>query len=83
VAGKPPFDPARWSFFLIAGVIATHCLVVLSGVAFCWIHSGVEHEGRCSGLRGQLAEALTAALAAAMAFAGGFTRPRPPDDPSS
>jgi hypothetical protein len=71
---RPPFDTVKWSFLLVAGVISVHCLVVLSGVAFCWLHPEAEHMERCSRLGSQLLEMLTAALAAALAFAGGFSR---------
>jgi hypothetical protein len=73
-SGDGPFDPVKASFYLIAGVIGVHCVVVLAGVAFCWIHPEQEHLERCSGLRGQLIETLAAAMAAALAFAGGFRR---------
>ena len=75
---REPFDAVRWSFFLVAAVIATHCVVVLAGVAFCWVHTEHDMTPRCSDLRGQLVETLAAALAAALAFAGGHTR-RPPN----
>lgn len=71
---RPPFDPVRACFWLVAGVIAVHCLVTLLGVAFCWIHPEAEHMERCSRLGSQLLETLAAALASALAFAGGFTR---------
>jgi hypothetical protein len=59
----------RYAFILVAGVIATHCIVVLVGVGFCFVHPDLE--ARCNDMRGQLLEALTAALAAALAFGGG------------
>jgi hypothetical protein len=71
VADKPPFDTVRAAFFLVAGVIAVHCTVILVGVVFC----ALQTEGaRCGELRGMLGELLTAALAAALAFAGGNSR---------
>jgi hypothetical protein len=71
---KPPFDTVKAAFFLVAGVIAVHCIVVLAGVAFCWTHAVDAPSSRCDDLRGQLAEMLTAALAAALAFVGGFSK---------
>ena len=65
---KPPFDPIRAAFLLIAAVLGVQCIVVLAGVAFCWTATTSE---RCSELRGMLSELLTAALAAALAFSGG------------
>lgn len=71
MANKPPFDTVKWSFFLVASVIGVHCAVVLVGVVFC----GFNPDGaRCGDLRGQLTELLAGALAAALAFAGGFKR---------
>jgi hypothetical protein len=68
---KPPFDFVKASFFLVAGVIAVHCAIVLAGVVFCWTH---ESSARCDDLRGNLIELLAAALAAALAFAGAKSR---------
>jgi hypothetical protein len=71
MAGKTPFDTTRAAFYLVAGVIAVHCMVVLSGVVFC----GFNPDGaRCGDLRGALSELLTGALAAALAFAGGYSK---------
>ena len=69
---KPPFDLRRASFLLVAAVIAVYCLVVLAGVAFCWMHPEADHMERCSRLGTQLIEMLAAALASALAFAGGM-----------
>jgi hypothetical protein len=68
---RPPFDTVKWSFFLVAGVIGIHCVVVLAGVVFCGFHPD---GARCGDLRGQLTELLAGALAAALAFAGGFSK---------
>ena len=79
---RPPFDPIRASFFLVAFVIGIYGVVVLVSVAACIYHSEIiirspdivcDPKDRLSGL-------LAAALAAALAFAGGFIR-KPPDDP--
>lgn len=68
---KPPFDTTKAAFFLVAGVIVVHCVVVLGGMVFCAMY---DSPTRCGDIRGQLNELLTAALAAALAFAGGYTR---------
>jgi len=74
MADRPPFDLVRASFMLVAVVIGTHCVIVLGGVVFCWINVELVASGRCGDLRGQLLETLAAALAAALAFAGGHIR---------
>lgn len=63
---KPPFDTVRAAFLLIAGVLFVQSIVVLAGVAFCWMQADAQ---RCGDLRGMLSELMTAALAAALAFA--------------
>jgi len=67
---KPPFDGARAAFWLVAGVLAVQCSVVLSTVAACLWWSGAIVEGRysCSGAADKVMELLVGALAAAMAF---------------
>ena len=71
MAIKPPFDTTKAAFFLVAFVIMVHCVVVLFGMVFCGFHPDAQ---RCADLRGQLTELLTGALAAALAFAGGYKR---------
>lgn len=73
---RPPFDPLRASFLLIAVVVLVHCLVVLSGVALCFWH-GVE-PGLCDPT-GRLGDLLAAVLAVALAFSGASRKP--PDPP--
>lgn len=68
---KPPFDTTKAAFYLVAMVIGVHCVVVLGGMVFCGFHP---EAARCADLRGMLGELLTGALAAALAFAGGFKR---------
>jgi hypothetical protein len=78
---RPPFDPLRGAFWLVAFVIGIYGVIVLASVGACIYHSEViiknpdivcDPKDRLSGL-------LAAALAAALAFAGGFIR-RPPND---
>lgn len=70
---KPPFDTTRAAFFLVAGVIALYGVVVLIGVVMCAVYSSeiVQGRFRCDE-QDKLAELLAAALASALAFAGGF-----------
>lgn len=77
---RPPFDPVRACFLLVAAVIGVHCLVVLAGVAAClieWSSLPVVDGKRCDP-SSRLGDLLAGALAAALAFAGGFNRPKPP-----
>lgn len=74
---RPPFDTVRACFYLVAGVISVQCLVVLVGIVYCAVIN-IERPAGCEGLRGMLGELLTGALAAALAFAGGYNRPKPP-----
>ena len=74
---KEPFDPIRACFWLIAAILAVQCLVALVGLAACIYWSGAIIEGRRLDLREHqptLNQLLTGALAAALAFAAGFTR---------
>ena len=75
------FDPVKASFYLIAGVIGLHGLVVLIGFTACvmWFEQ-VQFECDKSG---RLTEMLAAASMAALAFVSGFMRKeRKHDDPS-
>lgn len=75
VDDKPPFDATRAAFFLIAGVIAVQCAVVLIGVVFCLSEAAALVEGKIKcDPEGRLYELLTGALAAALAFAVGHNR---------
>jgi len=79
---RPPFDPVRAAFWLIAFVIGVQALVVLIAVGACIWHAELiltTPEIKCDP-DNRLAALLTAALAAALAFAGGFTKP-PKDKP--
>jgi hypothetical protein len=69
---RPPFDPQRAAFLLVAFVIGVHALVILSFAAACIWHAEIvitaadvncDPNSRLMGL-------LAAALAAALAFAG-------------
>lgn len=73
---KPPFDPVRASFLLIAAILGVQCLVVLIGVVACafYIHTIMTVPEVVCDSKGRLTELLTSALAAALAFAGGMTR---------
>ena len=71
------FDPVKASFYLVAGVIALHGLVVLLGFIGCLVWF-VDVQFECD-KSGRLTEMLAAALAAALAFVGGFMQ-RKKDD---
>lgn len=68
----PPFDAVKACFYLIALIIAVHCIVVLMGVGVCLYFGQEILEGKfkCDP-QNRLSELLGAALAAALAFAGG------------
>jgi len=75
---RDPFDPIRACFWLIAAILGVQCLVALVGLAACMWWSGAIIEGRttwtCENINATLNQLLTGALAAALAFAAGFTR---------
>jgi small neutral amino acid transporter SnatA (MarC family) len=69
---KPPFDPHRAAFLLVAGVIAVQSLVAVGFSAACIWHSEIIITGAnvdCDPSN-RLMGLLAAALAAALAFAG-------------
>jgi len=73
---KPPFDTVRASFYLVAAIISIHCLVVVAGAISClWYTEKILSDPAivCDP-KNRLSELLSAALAAALAFAGGLTR---------
>jgi hypothetical protein len=73
---RPPFDPLRASFWLIATILGVQCVVALASAAVCvyWTTAIVEGKISCEPVMNRLGELLTAALAAALAFTAGFTR---------
>jgi hypothetical protein len=75
VSDKPPFDTTKACFYLIAFVIAVHCVVVVAGAFACLyaFQEIIDQKWKCDP-QGRLGELLSGALAAALAFAGGFTR---------
>jgi hypothetical protein len=79
---RPPFDPVRAAFFLVALVFCSHIVVVLAVVAVCLIHVDDIVSGRwkCDA-DGHLYELLGSMLSAALAFAGGMMRGGPPPPP--
>jgi hypothetical protein len=76
MSDKPPWDPVKACFYLVAGILTFQCVVVLIGVLFCiyWSPEIVEGKYKCESLGQMLNELLTMALASALAFAGGFTK---------
>jgi hypothetical protein len=73
---KPPFDTTKACFYLIAAILAFQCIVVLVGVVSClwYLHTIVTNPDLSCDPKDRLGQLLTGALAAALAFAGGFTR---------
>jgi hypothetical protein len=73
---KEPFDPIRACFYLIAAILGVQCLVALVGLGACiyWSGSVIEGKWTCENINSTLNQLLTGALAAALAFAAGFTR---------
>jgi 5-methylthioribose kinase len=76
------FDIARACFWLIAFVIGAHVVAVLIAEGACLWHAQAIIDGKLDcNADGKLTEVLAAALAAALAFAGGhMTRRSPPGD---
>jgi hypothetical protein len=69
---RPPFDPLRAAFLLVAGVIGVHAIVILGFSAACIWHAQAIITGtdvNCDP-NSRLMGLLAAALAAALAFAG-------------
>jgi hypothetical protein len=81
VSDKPPFDAVRACFWLIASILAVECLVVVAGVGMCLYYADIiiKDPAIVCDPKDRLASLLTGALAAALAFAGGFTR-KPPKE---
>lgn len=73
---KPPFDPIRACFYLIAAVLAFQCVVALLAVSACLYWSGAVISGKwtCENINSTLNQLLSGALAAALAFTAGFTK---------
>ena len=73
---KPPFDPVRASFYLIAVVLAVQCTAALLAVAAClyWGQAVIEGKWTCENINATLNQLLSGALAAALAFAAGFSK---------
>jgi glycine betaine/choline ABC-type transport system substrate-binding protein len=70
---KEPFDVVKWSFILVATVVLTQVILVAVALFFCLVQYGnaIVVQGKSCGEPGQLAEIMSAALAAALGFAGG------------
>lgn len=70
------FDIVRACFYLVAFVIGAHVLAAILGELACLYYAEAIIEGKfkCD-MDGKLSEILAAALAAALAFAGGRALP--------
>ena len=73
---KPPFDPVKACFYLIAAVLAFQGLVAFTGLMWCvyWSRHIVEGNYDCKNIGHVMNQLLQAALTAALAFTAGFTR---------
>ena len=66
------FNVAKWGFWLVAFVIGAHVFAVLIAEMACLYHAEAIIDGKTQcDANGKLGEMLAAALAAALAFAGG------------
>lgn len=74
---KPPFDPLKASFWLIALILGVQCSVVLMSAVTCmyWTGAIVEGKATCTGVMDRVSELLIGALAAALAFRGYDKKP--------
>lgn len=80
---KPPFDAVKASFYLVATIIGVYCLIAVAGAVAClyFMETIIKTPEIVCDPKSRLSELLSAALAAALAFAGGFTRNQPPPPP--
>ena len=82
---RGPFDPVRFACWLIAGILAVECLVVLAAVGACLWHSETiitNAEIACDP-KDRIGAILTGALATALALLAGFIRTGGKDDDQS
>jgi len=75
------FDPFKASFYLIALVIGLHGAVILVGYVGCIVWFDPAQGSFECDKSGRLSEMLAAALAASLAFVGGFIRGKKDDQP--
>lgn len=73
---RPPFDPVRACFWLIAAILAFQCLVALVGLGHCvyWSQHIIDGKYSCENIGTTLNLIMQGALAAGLAFAAGFTK---------
>lgn len=71
--GRPPFDPLRAAFLLLASVIGVYAVVIIGMVGACIWHSEIiihsDKNVTCDPYN-RLIGLMAAALSAALAFAG-------------
>lgn len=77
---KPPFDAVKAVFWLIAFVIGSEALVAVIGMTTCVIYARtlIKDPSLQCDPEGRLFQLLSSALAAALAFAAGFTKGKEP-----
>ena len=76
MSDKPPFDPVRASFWLIAFVVGIYGVVILTFVGACLMNASTiinDPDISCDP-NNRLMGLLAAALAAALTFAGASSR---------
>jgi len=73
---RPPFDPIKACFWLIAAILGVQCLVALVGLSACiyWSRAIIEGKWTCENINATLNQLLSGALAAALAFTAAFTK---------
>jgi hypothetical protein len=76
MSDKPPFDPIKACFYLIAAVLGFQGLVGLVGLVFCvyWGEQIVQGKFKCENIATELNQIMQGALAAALAFTAAFTK---------
>jgi hypothetical protein len=77
MADKPPFDPIRAAFWLVALVAVVQCVVVILFAAACFVNAReiMASQQECDP-NSRLMALMSSALAAALAFVGLGSRGR-------
>lgn len=70
---RPPFDPIRAAFYLVAAILLAHVVIVFVAVGLCaWVYPEiVAGKFKCDP-DNKVFDLLSQALSAALAFAGGY-----------
>lgn len=70
MSNKPPFDLAKASFFLVAGIMGSYAAILIFTLIACTVQQPIQ---TCDP-SGRIGELLSTLLATAVAFAGGLMR---------